>query len=152
MTKVHVECLPDETLVKILGITKKMVTHHTGKSRVFHKLKTAIREIAMVDEDPESAKTEYERNLIFVEERFGIKKYTDKKENIVLVLKVKLEDWIIDLCKVAKIDISKFGLPEKPNQLHDVINLRLPGFEKLIEYLKNNNNERINQLKNWLNQ
>jgi len=151
MRKVHVECLPDETLVKKLGIIKKNVFHYTGKSRVFHNLKDTTNEIAMVDEDPGSPKTVYEKSLQLKEEVLGIKRYADNNNNTVLVLTIKLEDWIIKICKDAAIDITQFGLPEKPNELHDVINYRLSKFEKLIEHLENANNKSIHQLKNWLN-
>ena len=153
MATVHVECRPDEALVKKLGITNKkmVITHHYGKSRVFHKLTKTKNEIGMVDEDPGSAKTQYERNLKFIEEVYGIKRYSDKQGNKVLVLKVKLEDWIIAICKTAKIDITKFGLPNNPNELHDVIINRINNFEKLIDHLKKNNNPSINKLQSWLN-
>jgi hypothetical protein len=143
MGKVHVECLPDETLVKKLGVTRKMVNHHAGKSRVFSKLKTTYGEIAMVDEDPGSVKTDYEKNLIFIDNSHGIRVYKDERDNRILILNGKLEDWIIATCKTANINISLFGLPDRPNDLHGIINLRLSGFEKLIEHLKNDNNPGI---------
>jgi hypothetical protein len=151
MKKVHVECLPDETLVKQLGITRKMVTHHTGKSRVFNQMKTSRNEVALVDEDPVSAKTEYERNLKLEEELYGIKRYSDKHGNKVLILRAKLEDWLISVCVEATIDITKFGLPQSSNELHDVINQRLIGLQKLIAHLKKINNPALIQLQDWLN-
>src|SRR5438445_5527673 len=97
---VHVECLPDETLVKKLGFTRKQIIHHTGKSRVFADLKLKSNQIAMVDEDPGQSKTSYETKLVFKEEANGIKYYLDpEKNNKVFVLKVKLEDWILASCK-----------------------------------------------------
>jgi hypothetical protein len=148
---IHVECLPDETLVKKLGITRKMVHHHAGKSRVFNKLKTTSGDTAMVDEDPGSIKTDYENQLTFIQESFGIKLYKDKRGNKILILKIKLEDWIIAACKVAKVNISDFGLSDRPNDLHEMINQRLSSFEKLIDYLKETNNQNINHLINLLN-
>ena len=147
---VHVECRPDETLLKKLGVTRKMVNHHFGKSRVFNKLKTTNGEIAMVDEDPGSIKTDYENNLTFVQESFGVKVYKDNRNNKILILSVKLEDWIIAACKAEKVNITHFGLPDKPNDLHEIINDRLSGFEKLIDHLKKNGNQCINHLMNLL--
>lgn len=151
MKEVHVECFPDEVLVKKLGIARKQITHHSGKSRVFAKLKTSKLQIALVDEDPGSAKCGYENSLIFVSKEFGISEWKDKSGNKVLVLKGKLEDWIITTCKAAKIDIQKdFGLPTKPNVLHEVINDRIGNFEKLIDYLLEKENTGIQQLKDRL--
>ncbi len=136
MKEVHVECLPDEALVKKMGVHKKKVTHHAGKSRVFAKMKVSENQIALVDEDPDSAKTSYEKDLDFVNELFGVSEFTDKSGNRILVLKGKLEDWIIATCKTAKIDLTKdFGLPKKPSELHEVINQRIKTFEKLLHHL-----------------
>lgn len=150
MPIVHVECLPDEALVKLLGITRRMVYHHAGKSRVFSRLKTVTGEVAMVDEDPGSIKTEYETGLEFIQESFGIKLYKDERDNKVLILKIKLEDWILGACKISNVDITRFGLPSKPHALHGVINQKLPGFEKLINHLKEKENQSIFQLKEFL--
>jgi hypothetical protein len=150
MKQVHVECLPDEALIKMLGFTRKSVTHHSGKSRVFSRLKLVSNQLAMVDEDTGSAKTEYERKLVLVNEVQGIKLYSDKSGNKIIVLKGKLEDWVIAICKRAEIKLSEFGLPEKPNDLHSVINQRINKLEKLIEYLLKNRNTEVTQLKDWL--
>jgi len=151
MKEVHVECKPDEALIKKLGFNKNKITHHQGKSRVFSKLREPKNHLAVVDEDPGSIKTTYEQDLIFKKELHGIAFYLDNSGNKIFILKVKLEDWILNLCKQSKISIQNYGLPNDPNELHDVINQRIPAFEKLIDILLNENNEGIHQLKNWLN-
>ncbi|MBN2520027.1 MAG: hypothetical protein JXB17_05960 [Bacteroidales bacterium] len=147
MKQIHVECKPDELLVLKLGFQRKMVTHHQGKSRIFHALKKAKNHLAIVDEDPRSVPIPYENSLAFVKEFEGIKCYTDKSNNKIFVLKVKLEDWIINACKQQKIGLSRFGLPEKPDDLNDVINNRLRNFERLIDELIKKNNPAIMKLK-----
>ena len=151
MKQVHVECLPDEKLVTKLGHTRKFITHHQGKSRIFSTLRKNKNLIAIVDEDPGSTKTRYEESLNFREEFEGIRYFTDTSGNIVLILKGKLEDWIIAACKKQKIDIGKHGLPEKPNDLHDVIHHRLDNFGKLIDELMKEKNPAVLKLKSWLN-
>lgn len=150
MKNIHVECLPDETLVKKLGFTRKAVTHHTGKSRVFAKLGKANEELALVDEDPGSARTTYESNLIRLQNAHGITQLQDKTGNKVHILEGKLEDWIIKQCRVSGIDITSFGLSDKPNQLHSEINQRLQAFERLIDELIKQRNPGILKLKEWL--
>ena len=150
MKHVHVECLPDEALVRKLGFTKKFVTHHTGKSRVFQKMKQVEQQLALIDEDPGSTKTTYELNLRLVEESKGIKYFQDRSGNKILVLKGKLEDWIVDLCTKANIDLSVFHLPAKPNDLHDVINQRISKFDDLLGHLLEIKNPGIIQLQKWL--
>lgn len=150
MKMVHVECKPDELLVSKLGFQRKQITHHQGKSRVFNSLKFVKQQLAMVDEDPGSAKTHYEKALKFIEESEGIKYFADQSGNKVFILTGKLEDWIIKICKQHKINPTSFGLPEKPDDLHDVINQKLPNFENLINELIAKNNPAILKLKAWL--
>jgi hypothetical protein len=151
MKQVHVECLPDEKLVSKLGHSRKYITHHQGKSRIFSTLQKNKNLIAIVDEDPGSTKTRYEEALKFREEFEGIKYFTDSSGNIVLILKGKLEDWIIAACRKQKINIGKYSLPEKPNDLHDVIHHRLDNFGRLIDELLLENNSALLKLKTWIN-
>ena len=133
MKQVHVECKPDEILVSKLGYGRGSITHHQGKSRVFHRLRKKENQLAVVDEDPGSSKTSYEKSLKFVVESYGVKYFEDGADNKVFILKGKLEDWIIHICKQYKIDISKYNLPDKPNALHEVMNQRLQNFERLLD-------------------
>jgi len=151
MKQVHVECKPDQELVSKLGVTRKFLTHHQGKSRIFNTLRKNKGLLAIVDEDPGSAKTRYEVSLKLKKEFEGIKFYTDQSGNIVLELKGKLEDWIIMVCRKQKINILDYGLPEKPNDLHDIINYRLPDFSRLIDDLIKEKNPAVLKLKTWLN-
>jgi hypothetical protein len=150
MKQVHVECLPDEKLVTKLGHTRKFITHHQGKSRIFSTLRKNKNLVAIVDEDPGSTKSRYEESLNLREEFEGIRYFTDTSGNIVLILKGKLEDWIIAACKKQKIDISKYGLPVMPNELHDVIHHRLDVFGRLIDELLKQKNPAILKLKTWI--
>jgi hypothetical protein len=76
----------------------------------------------MVDEDPKSNKSTYEKQLQFLKEENRVKHFKDEMGNTVIVLAEKLEDWIIWVCKCNKIDLEAFGLPKVPNELHSVIN------------------------------
>jgi hypothetical protein len=147
MKTVHVECIPDEFLVTKLGVEKKAVVHHSGKSRVFHKLKSEKNQLALVDEDPGSPQSGYEKKLKFIEETNGIKCYADGSGNKLYVLKGKLEDWIVQACRQNKIKLSSCNLPENPDDLHDVITHRLKNFDRLISKLLTSKNPAILKLK-----
>lgn len=150
---VYIECNPDELLINKLGFTNVKGFQHKGKSRIFNELKKkeTQNQIALVDEDPGSAMTSYEKSLNFKEKLHGISYYEDNKNNKVFILSGNLEDWIIYICKQGKIKISDFKLPEKSNDLHDIINNRLNNFAKLLDHLLETKNPAILQLKDWLN-
>jgi hypothetical protein len=151
MKKIHVECKPDETLVKKLGVGKKNITHHQGKSKVFHCLGKTKNELAVVDEDPGSPKTSYEKKLKFIAESYGIKQFADITGNKIFFLTGKLEDWIIEISKQDKLYLSEFGLPDNPNDLHGIINFRTTNFERLLKHLINIDNKGLKHLKYLLN-
>jgi hypothetical protein len=88
--------------------------------------------------------------LKLIRDEEGIKQYTDKSGNIIVVLEGKLEDWIISICKKCKIDIATFGLPANTSDLHDKINERLAGFERLIQHLIQTKNKAMITLANCL--
>jgi len=148
---VHVECIPDETLLKKLGFVRKQIRHHNGKPLVFGYIRKKTNQVAMVDEDPDSPKHPYEFTFSLQKEKCGIKYFLDReRNNHVLVLKGKLENWIIESCRTDNIDPRKYNLPIKPNDLHEVINNRLKNFENLLSTLIESNNEAILTLKKWL--
>jgi hypothetical protein len=148
---VHVECLPDETLLRKLGFSRKQVEHHQGKSRVLAKIRSLTNQVGLIDEDPTSAKHPYEHVLERQDTVNGVTYLTDlQRKNKVLVLQVKLEDWIIAACPKSQIDITTFGLPNRPNDLHSVMNYRIAAFEKLLDALLEAKNPYLLTLSRWL--
>ncbi|MBN2745687.1 MAG: hypothetical protein JXR34_03090 [Bacteroidales bacterium] len=151
MKKVHIECNPDELLVKKLGVKSKQIYHRNGKGTALKNLAKNSGNIAMVDEDDGCNKSSYEKNLILIEEKYGVKVYTDNKENKVLVLKVKLEDWVIAAGKLSEIKMESYNLPQKPNELHSVILNRLKNYERFLDVLLEKKNPALLYLKDQLN-
>jgi hypothetical protein len=148
---IHIECLPDETLLKKLGYTKNQVIHHQGKSRVFGKMKSLIDQVGLIDEDPMSTKHPYEQHLVAQESAHGITYLRDaQRNNKVFVLRVKLEDWIISACQASHVNAAHFGLPHRPSELHSVINSKINAFEKLLDELLTAKNPNLLTLASWL--
>ena len=151
MKTIHVECNPDELLASKLGFSRKAIHHHQGKSRIFHSLKHCTETcLAIVDEDPGSVKTSYESQLVKIEIYKGLILMKDQRGNKIIVLKGKLEDWLINACEQQDINIDKFGLPVKSNSLHEIINSRLQNLNKLLDYLIEENHPEVLKLKQWL--
>lgn len=148
--KVHIECNPDETLITKLGFTNEQITHHQGKYRIFNRLKKSKDQIALIDEDPFSQKTLYERNLMRFRTSEGIIHCKDTSNNNIFILRGKLEDWIIWVCKKHRITLASYDLSDRPNKLHDEINQKLDKFSNLLDKLIEDNNSSLLKLKSWL--
>ena len=68
-----------------------------------------------------------------------------------MILRPKLEDWILDTAKGVSVDVGRFNLPNRPRELHQVINANLTKFERLLEVLQASSSERLNVLRQLLN-
>lgn len=145
--KVIVECNPDELLVMTLGLSRKEVAHQNSKGEVCnYQSKTEIK-IAIVDEDPNSGQPKYFQNFTLAEERFGIKKLVHPNNGkIILIIRPRLEEWVLAQCEQSNINPEDFFLPNDPKHLKDVINLRLNHFGRLINALKQRGNNGLNYL------
>jgi deoxyadenosine/deoxycytidine kinase len=60
----------------------------------------------------------------------------EKNQNYLIVLCPRLEDWILNVTKEISINVSKYGLPNDPNELHEALNIKLDKFRDLIDKIK----------------
>jgi len=148
--RIHVECLPDETLAMALGVPRKRIVHHAGKSRVFAQIKKEKDCMAIVDEDPGSARCSYERSLSLDSAEYGMEFLSDKDGRKVIRLAVKLEDWVLARCVEVKLKPEESHLPSQPNELHRVVNSKLDSFSKLIAELLNRDSPGVKLLRSKL--
>lgn len=147
---IHTECLPDETLLKKIGFTRKQIQHHQGKPRIMTLFSQRTNQLAMVDEDPGSVPHPYQAKLSLERHANGVLLFRDHTAlNTLIALRVKLEDWIIAACKQSGKKMSDYSLPANPTELHSVLNHRIPAFEKLIDDLLANRNSAISTLQEW---
>lgn len=136
---IYTECKSDTTLVKKLGMPKKQIIHQQGKSEVCKELEKKENWIGMVDEDPFSVQPTYLQKLEETENlsNYGLRVLKDNaKNNDLIVLCPRLEEWIIKASEDAGIDIKRYNLPDDGEKLHKVINLDLRKFERLVNDLK----------------
>ncbi len=149
---VFVECNPDKLLIQKLGVPKRKIVHAGSKSEVCKRLSRSVSSIGVVDEDPFSIQPRYIGKLKTIEDsqKLGIRVLLDEgNNNFVIILSPRLEEWIIEASKEAKITMSKYGLPRDGNKLHKVINSNLDKFEKLLDELINKS-EKLLALKRYL--
>lgn len=139
---IHVECNPDEVLIAIFGFTKKRIKHSSGKSRIGKILEKNQGLLALVDEDPEGTPIPYfyKTNFSLLKQEYG---YAIKNDSIrghtIIEIQPYLEQWVIDACRDASVNIRDHGLPNDPISLHHIINNNIKKFQNLIEELLNHN-------------
>ena len=153
---IFVECNADITLVECLtNIPKENIVHEfKGKPGVCKQLMEGwTNSKGLIDEDPGASQPPYVRNAhpygSFIQE--DIKYLRDaSRNNDLIVLCPRLEDWILKSAQIAKIDVTRHGLPNDANALHRVIDYKLNEFMILIHMMVKRKSTRILALKGLL--
>lgn len=149
---IFVECEPDKTLVKVLGVPRKEVRHAYGKGNICNRLEKSRNSKGLVDEDPYSIQPPYISNLKLCSNEDEIEVlYEEKNQNTLILLCPKLEDWILKAVKEASIDIRNYGLPDDADKLHEAINTKIVSFENLLNDIKKRS-KRLKALKKAIKQ
>ena len=145
---IYVECTPDAALVRhITDPSKRQVIHELkGKYEVCKRVSSQSDCRAMVDEDPGSVVPPYLRRISLVQELVeeGLIVYHDgARRNQVVVLRPRLEDWILAAAKGVGLMAAAFGLPAHPARLHSVINANISKYNRLLEALDEAGSNRL---------
>ena len=137
---IYVECNPDEVLMQIFGFFRRSIKHSSGKSRIAKLLERNQGRIALVDEDPEGTPIPYFDNtdffLVRQEEGYTIKN-DSRRGHTIIEIQPYLEEWVIDACREASVNIRDFNLPNDPISLHHIINNNIKKYQNLIRELLN---------------
>lgn len=132
----HLECDADEQVALSLGVTRRAISHQGGRGEVCNKLKKGKDLLGMVDEDPQARPTEYMRTLPAQSFEHGVRVLTDtQRNNRLLILCPKLENWLVKAAHDAALRLSEFGLPDNAHALHGVSNFRLRNIDQLVRRL-----------------
>lgn len=149
MHDIVIECNPDEALLKVLGYTRKMITHQSSKGEVINYLKRNPSAIGIVDDDPGSAKPTY--FLEFspeTENKFGIESYViSKLQTRLIVIKPRLEEWVLQNASELNVNPVHYSIPTTGHELHKVINTRIPKFKDLLNEMLSKKSPALNHLK-----
>ena len=66
----------------------------------------------------------------------GLRVFQDRsRRNRVVVLRPRLEDWIVAAAKASGIKMADYGLLDNPARLHRHINANLVKYERLLDAL-----------------
>jgi hypothetical protein len=151
---IFVECTPDTTLARALSAGNTVV-HVNGASTVCRKLQNIKHCKGMVDERDVVGKHPYVKALFnsksILQLSTDLLVCEDKANtNKLILIQPRLEEWIINCAKAAKIQLTNYDLYDDPEQLHDQLtlgnnNYTLNKFRLFIQQLQSQSN-RINDL------
>jgi len=149
-----VECKPDAVLVESLTLTSRKNIQHAGnKSELLRKLTDRhVDSKGVVDEDPWSSQPPQMQKFKEKHDLTGYNLkilYQTSKNNTLIILCPRLEDWILEAAQEANMDPEKYGLPNDPTELHKLINVQIDKFHTLMEKLKTKSN-RVKKLREYL--
>jgi len=118
----------------------KNIKHAGNKSELLKALSQRFSDSkGLLDEDPSSIQP---LSLEKFHEKQDLTSYHIKileqksRNNTIIMLCPRLEDWILQAAKEANVSPTQFGLPDDSAKLHEQVNIRIDKFQKLIEALK----------------
>ena len=137
-----VECKPDKELVKMLiskKIDLKKITHGRNKSEIIKMLikRGEKYKIGIIDEDPGGTVPRvFNKYQLVKKYNIDVDEYRiSASNNVLLILKPRLEEWFLKISKKSKLRLKDYKLPEDPDRLHKIINANLKKFEKALRKL-----------------
>ena len=148
---IYVECKPDGVLARrVTDPPRRQVIHEAkGKGGVCNRLIKSRNTTGMVDEDPGKTQPSYMSQLSLSRESvgMGLKLYVDRnRHNQVVVLCPDLEEWLLRAASDMGLAMQNYGLPNRANELHRVINLDERKIESLLTDLTCAASPRLMQL------
>jgi hypothetical protein len=128
-----VECYPDASLLRALGVSKKQLRHERGKGEVVKRVLKFDSAIGLIDEDPQSAQPRDLNNYKQVQsaEELRLLSRRDDKNKRLIIICPRLEDWLIERAKSSGIRPEDYGLPSDPDRLHSI-----PRYEQKQNFLR----------------
>jgi len=133
--KIAVECYPDEAVLHALGVPRKQLLHEARKGEVFNWLKRNAGALGMVDEDPDSAQPQDLSNYQQAETAEGLCLLIRRGSSgqRLIVVRPRLEDWLIARARVSGVDPGSYHLPGTARELHAVPRYdRKDGFSRFL--------------------
>jgi hypothetical protein len=120
--RIAVECYPDEAVLRALGVPKKQLLHEARKGEVFNWLKRNAGAAGMVDEDPDSAPPRDFVSYQQIQASEGLLLLVRRGSSgqKLIVVRPRLEEWLIQRAKVSGVDPRDYQLPSTARELNDI--------------------------------
>lgn len=151
------ECDNDEALVRGLGITRSLISHHAGKPRVAKALRLSRipNSIGLVDQDPGATPPPYLQQFSMVDDErsLGLKRLKHRTENKWLIeIQPDLEPWLYRMASIAQVRASDFHLPLKHSDVHANPKAYAKRIIEFVAEILNRQSPALLKLHQWLNQ
>lgn len=147
-----VECYPDTSLLRALGVSKKQLRHERCKGEVVKRVLKFDSAIGLIDEDPQSAQPRDLNNYKQVQAAEGLRLLSrrDDKNKRLIIICPRLEDWLIQRARLSSVKPETHRIPNDPNHLHNIPRYeQKEGFPRLLAELKEQD-KGMHLLRRWL--
>ncbi len=157
MNHIILECKPDEEFIRALGFSRKQIIHQPNKGAVINFLRKnpGLVCVGIMDEDPGTTQPKHLKEFVFnrelSEHNFSVFE-SKRTSHLIIMIKPRLEDWILDIAKKNQVVPGEFSLPEEPKQLHKVINFQLIKFSEMVLEMLSKKSSALIALKKIINQ
>lgn len=148
-----VECYADELfLCKLLPNIANNIEHTGSRSKIIKKLNSGKGIYkALIDEDPDSIQDKRLNSYSISFENTFIKVYK-AKGSIIVVLRPRLEEFLLNIARTVNIDPKKYNLSDNGEELHKILgNQRVKqnnNAKNFINDIVNSNHSAIQNIKN----
>jgi hypothetical protein len=116
-----------------------------GKSRVLKRLEKTENSRGLIDEDPLSARpplmSRYQ-TVVHDEDDIMVL-YHQQRDNHLIVLCPRAEEWILKAAKQSNIELGKYGLPDEADRFHESVRIKQRAFDILINEMLRKGNRRL---------
>ena len=150
--KVYVECYPDTSLLRNLGVPKKQLYHESCKGEVVKRVLKSDSATGLIDEDPASAQPRDLSNYMQIQATEGLRllvRNNNENKKLIIVCP-RLEEWFIERAKSSGIKPENYGLPNNPDRLHSIPHYEnKAGFKRFLVELKEKD-KGMKLLHHWL--
>lgn len=147
---IYAECGTENAIAKKLCNYPRNVRHKWGKAEILKHLDKDCRSKGLIDEDPSCEQPPLMDMYHPVRLEGGIRILKDeRKENFLIILCPRMEEWIIEAAKESGVELGDYGLPDEPDRLREESRASLGKFKKLVDGLKNS--RKIDLLAKFLN-
>jgi hypothetical protein len=137
---IFIEGKPDRELVTfVVRDAAVEIERCSGRSGVCKRLIQERGCIGVIDEDPMSSPPGYLKELVCKEDwpELGIRLLRDEERgNEVILLRPRLEEWLVAAVHRNGSEMSSFNLPSDGVELHKIINKNLSRMDALLQYLE----------------